>query len=1102
MTRLSLSLLFLAIYSLSTWGQSITGLAPFAPLQGGGVESVNLANLNVHMSIPVLHKKGRGFDFAYVLNYDSTIWTTNVCVYNCINWTPVPNWGWQGVSASTVGYIVYSHLFNNVACPNSTLYNFQAYYDNAGTLHKLYPVAAYNLCWPASGVNYPSSSKFTTNDGSGYSMNISVANNVISITNFFDKGGNAIVAPVFDVSNGYPPTTTNGSGSITDPNGNKISTNGAQFTDTLGMNVLTVSGTNPVSYGYTGPSTTPEAVKVNYSTYTVATSFNCASIIEFPPTQVNLVSSVSLPDGSSYTFTYETVGGYYTGRIAKVELPTGGTISYQYTGSNNGIMCADGTPAGLTRTLSDGSVWQYARSTSGTTTTVTDPAQNQTVIQTNNGAAVETQKYQGSSTAGTLLQTVTTCYSVNPAPCSTPTGPVSNTTPGAITVVTLPQGGQSSQVVSYLTPQTIPSEIDLYDFGASSPMQKELISYASLANGVNNRVVCDQVLAGSTVPTSCGTVTSNTKSLNTASYDSLGNLQGTSSWVSGVSTPQYLNRSFQNYSNGLLHIATDVNSNQTTYLYQNCNNTPAYPSSISSGGLITSMTWDCDGGVLTQFKDANSQPTNIGYVAQGSGAADPFWRVMSVTDPLLNTTWNTYTATTAETALIFNNNLSGSDVLTTLDGLGRLSLSQVRTAPGSSTFDNTIQYGYGWTTTGTLTGPFATETVPGGTALTTAQRDPLGRVAIVTDGGGGTMSMSYSSNDVLRSLGPAANGENPKNRQVQYDALGRVTSVCEILSSGGTSCGQNTSASGYQTSYTYAVPTGGGEQVGVAQGVQSRNYVRDGEGRLLTSTDPESGTSNAVYDSESSCGSNGAYSSNGDLLMATDARGISNCYYYDLLHRLTDVGNSAQSTVNPCKRLRYDNTSGVLGSIPVGVAVSNTKGRLAEAETDTCLTPITQSSMITDEWFSYDLDGRLTDVYELTPHSGGYYHTTVGYFPSGALSSLTLPVLGTYTYNVDGEGRSNTASNGATTFINGVTYNAASQPIAINTGKLGDQDNYTYDPATGRMTGYTFTVNSISETGVLRWNQNSTLQQLAITDGFDSGGTQTCNYLYLSLIHI
>src|SRR5713101_819232 len=90
------SLCFLVQFSLA---QSIIGLAPFAPLQGGGAEIVNLANLNVHLSIPVVQKPGRGLDFHYVLNYDSTVWTH---AYPYGAWTPAPNWGWRGVSEASV----------------------------------------------------------------------------------------------------------------------------------------------------------------------------------------------------------------------------------------------------------------------------------------------------------------------------------------------------------------------------------------------------------------------------------------------------------------------------------------------------------------------------------------------------------------------------------------------------------------------------------------------------------------------------------------------------------------------------------------------------------------------------------------------------------------------------------------------------------------------------------------------------------------------------------------------------------------------------------------------------------------------------------------
>ena len=44
------------------------------------------------------------------------------------------------------------------------------------------------------------------------------------------------------------------------------------------------------------------------------------------------------------------------------------------------------------------------------------------------------------------------------------------------------------------------------------------------------------------------------------------------------------------------------------------------------------------------------------------------------------------------------------------------------------------------------------------------------------------------------------------------------------------------------------------------------------------------------------------------------------------------------------------------------------------------------------------------------------------------------------------------------------------------------------------MKTWDFKVNSVDETATLTWNDNWTLNELAITDGFNSGGTQTCDY--------
>jgi YD repeat-containing protein len=81
--------------------------------------------------------------------------------------------------------------------------------------------------------------------------------------------------------------------------------------------------------------------------------------------------------------------------------------------------------------------------------------------------------------------------------------------------------------------------------------------------------------------------------------------------------------------------------------------------------------------------------------------------------------------------------------------------------------------------------------------------DALSRPLTVVDGGGGTTTYSYNQNDVLVTVSPAPSGENTKRRQLEYDALGRLTSVCEMTTvTGSGTCGQNTSQTGFWTKYT------------------------------------------------------------------------------------------------------------------------------------------------------------------------------------------------------------------------------------------------------------------------------------------------------------
>src|SRR5438094_9829710 len=86
--------------------QVATGTPPFGRFSGGP-DIVNNSNLNVHLSIPIINKAGRGLPFYYVLTYDSSVWWP----WNSSGagaWTPVPNWGWGAMTDAAAGYVFYS----------------------------------------------------------------------------------------------------------------------------------------------------------------------------------------------------------------------------------------------------------------------------------------------------------------------------------------------------------------------------------------------------------------------------------------------------------------------------------------------------------------------------------------------------------------------------------------------------------------------------------------------------------------------------------------------------------------------------------------------------------------------------------------------------------------------------------------------------------------------------------------------------------------------------------------------------------------------------------------------------------------------------------
>lgn len=1101
---------------------------------------MNLGNLNVHFVVSILQKAGRGVPFNYQLAYDNSMWYPVTSGGSTV-WTPVDNWGWQGLGPIFAPYVSYSMTTFHGFCGSMgttpySQWNFSnfVYHDANNTSHYFGSGGAYiqspggTFC-PPNGQQPSTISPSTAPDGSGYTLkNMSLGAGTVSAT-LVSADGSTIGAAFLTTPPASPSPFT-----MTDSNGNRITASNAVYTDTLGTTVLTATGTPPSNtlFTYTPPTGPNVPYTVSYHTYTVTTFFGCSGVTEYNQTGKFLVDRVTLPDGNYYEFTYERTNpssASVTGRIASVRLPTGGTITYAYSGGTgtgtNPINCADGSTAIMTRTLSPGGTWAYARSGTAPhwTTTISDPTTpiaNQTAIDFQGIYETQRKVYQGSATGTPLAMTIT-CY--NGVHVSTPTScpndaitlPILRTTVFSYAPDT---SGLRSETDSIYDTFGFINEVDEYDYGAATPTRKTISSYTALGNGIVDRPSSVVIKDGNNVVQASTTYgydeTTVTTTSGTPQHVSVAGSRGnlTSVTVKANATIN-LYRKFTYYDTGLLNTSPDVSTSSTTngvsttYNYAagtgSCGN--SFVTSISEPLMLSrSMTWDCNGGVLLSLTDENSKISSTAY--SGPNYTNKFWRPYSTTDPSGNITYFTYPSfTTTESVLTFNGVSSVIDQLTTVDGLGRTVLSQTRQGPSPSNFSSveTDYNAVGQVSKVTLpynaaAGVFCSGTCPG----TTMTYDGLGRVLTTTDGGGGTTTNSYTKNDVLQTVGPAPAGENTKRKQHESDALGRLTSVCEV--SAGTAafpgglCNQSSTQTGYWTTYTYDVL---GNRTGVTQnaqagsGQQTRAFTYDMLGRLLSETNPE--TNNAAmtyaYDKLTSDAACGTVDSAGNMVKLLSAGSNAACYSYDSLHRATTIIYPSSSTA--AKHFVYDSAT------VNGTAMANAKTRLAQAYTCTG----TCSGKITDLGLSYSANGQITDVWESTPHSGGYYHATSTYWENGALKTMSgVPSFPTITFGVDAAGRTSTVS--ASSGQNPVTstsYNIAGQVTGLTLGS-SDNDVFAFDANTGRMTDYTYNVGTAPQSviGHLTWNSNGSVKQLQITDPLNSSNQQTCNYAHDDLSRV
>lgn len=508
----------------------------------------------------------------------------------------------------------------------------------------------------------------------------------------------------------------------------------------------------------------------------------------------------------------------------------------------------------------------------------------------------------------------------------------------------------------------------------------------------------------------------------------------------------------------------DGMKNQTTYAY--ADSSSVSPSSItrpSTNGVahVESYSWDANTGKKLTEKDQNGVSTQYTY-------GDPDGRI-SLVDAALGTsseTKTTYSYPTPNSTNVLQDQKTLGDGLEVssvqLDGFGRVIHS-------IDLSGNTTDVGYdSMGRKSSVSNPHASTPEPATDGTIYYTYDALGRV---TQQENQDKSYQYWCYDGVASSGQpncVANkssattatwvdftDENGNHRQQVNDGMGRLIAVIELNPS--------SNSLSLETDYSY---DGLGNILNVnqkgttAETARQRSFSYDSLSRLLTSSNPESGTIGYSYLSSSGALCAGDSSA---LCSKTDARGVITSYSYDALNRIlgktysglnTTAASIAATTLSTC--YQYDSSSGS----PSG---PNFIGRL------------------TNEW-------TQSGTCSSSPPANSYFslRAILAYDPMGRVKSEQQCALGSCMqstpfslgYNYDLAGNVTQGSNGLNTITWSPTYDSAGRLSAVGATTLWSDPQYPSN---------LFNANAYGPAGITGWTlgtQNS--PSLTLQNTYDS----------------
>src|SRR5260221_611589 len=294
-----------------------TGTNPFGTYSTDA-GNVNLTNGNLSLSLPIISLPGRnGLNYTLAVQYDSKIWTPSARYASPTDIV----YQWKSEQRRwSVGDLGWRFKFTGVDPGGSDVDQFGNYLGLDGSTLTLADGSKHYLSGRAPVID--------AEDGSG-------------ITAFNDSNHNLVTATLKD-----GPVLFGSGKTYEDTNGNYISSS-----DTLGRQITFTYTTNRVtSIAFKDSNGTTQTVTLNYASiplfqtsgpyqtsqppFTYPKPKNCQAggichsnidVNQPSVASATLLTSVVLPDGTQYTFSYN---GY--GELTKFTFPTGGYAAYEY----------------------------------------------------------------------------------------------------------------------------------------------------------------------------------------------------------------------------------------------------------------------------------------------------------------------------------------------------------------------------------------------------------------------------------------------------------------------------------------------------------------------------------------------------------------------------------------------------------------------------------------------------------------------------------------------------------------------------------------------------------------------------------------------------